>query len=48
MLELIDKGGQRCITDILNYIVLLYIEQGILTSERSTLNIRISGDGWQG
>src|SRR5262249_46882607 len=31
MLELIGKGGQRRITDILNYIVLLYIEQGILT-----------------
>ena len=45
MLESIGKGGQRRITDILNYIVPLYIEQGILTPNMSTLYIRISGDG---
>ena len=45
MLESIGKGGQRRITDILNYIIPLYIEQGILTPETSTLYIRISGDG---
>jgi hypothetical protein len=30
MLESIGKGGQRHITDILNYIIPLYIEKGIL------------------
>ncbi|GBC37712.2 hypothetical protein GLOIN_2v1775051 [Rhizophagus irregularis DAOM 181602=DAOM 197198] len=45
MLESIGKGGQRRITNILNYIVPLYIERGILTPETSTLYIRISGDG---
>src|SRR5204862_5954844 len=33
------------ITDILNYIMPLYIEQEILIPETSTLHIRISGDG---
>ncbi|GBC43602.1 hypothetical protein GLOIN_2v1768889 [Rhizophagus irregularis DAOM 181602=DAOM 197198] len=45
MLESIGKGGQRRITDILNYIIPLYIEKGILIPRRSTLHIRISGDG---
>jgi len=36
MLESIGKGGQRRITDILNYIVPLYIKQGILIPEAST------------
>ena len=45
MLESIGKGRQRRITDILNYIVPLYIKQGILIPEASTLYIRISGDG---
>ncbi|POG80140.1 hypothetical protein GLOIN_2v1521868, partial [Rhizophagus irregularis DAOM 181602=DAOM 197198] len=45
MLELIGKGGQRRITDILNYIIPLYIEKGILIPRQSTLHIRISGDG---
>ncbi|RIA80644.1 hypothetical protein C1645_838331 [Glomus cerebriforme] len=44
MLESIGKGGQCHITDILNYILPLYIEQGILTPGTSTLYIRISGD----
>jgi hypothetical protein len=40
MLELIGKGGQRCITDILNYIIPLYIEKGILIPRQSlTINI---------
>ena len=45
MLESVGKGGQRRITDILNYIVPLYIEKGILIPKMSTLHIRISGDG---
>ena len=45
MLESIGKGGQRRITDILNYIIPLYIEKGILILRQSTLHIRISGDG---
>ncbi|PKC67045.1 hypothetical protein RhiirA1_418594 [Rhizophagus irregularis] len=45
MLESIGKGGQRRITDILNYIIPLYIEKGILIPRQSTLHIRISGNG---
>ncbi|PKC56607.1 hypothetical protein RhiirA1_402006 [Rhizophagus irregularis] len=43
--ESIGKGGQRRVTDILNYIVPSYVKQGILIPEVSTLHIRISGDG---
>jgi hypothetical protein len=45
ILESVGKGGQRRIIDILNYIVPFYIKRGILIPERSTLHIRISGDG---
>ena len=45
MLESVGKGGQRRISDILNYIIPLYIEKGILIPGTSTLFIRISGDG---
>ena len=45
MLESIVKVGQRRISDVLNYIIPLYVKQGILIPEISTLHIRISGDG---
>jgi hypothetical protein len=45
MLESIGKGGQRRITNILNYIIPLYIEKGILILRVLTLYIWISGDG---
>ncbi|RGB28602.1 hypothetical protein C1646_767610 [Rhizophagus diaphanus] len=44
ILESIGKVRQHRITDILNYIILLYIEKGILIPRRSTLHIRISVD----
>jgi hypothetical protein len=45
VLESVGKGGQRRITNILNYIIPFYIKRGILIPGRSTLHIRISGDG---
>ncbi|GET00608.1 hypothetical protein GLOIN_2v1728867 [Rhizophagus clarus] len=44
MLESVGKGGQRRITNILNYIIPLYVKKGILIPRRSILHIRISGD----
>ncbi|CAG8762140.1 11071_t:CDS:2, partial [Gigaspora margarita] len=44
MLESIRKGGQRCITDILDYIISFYIKKNILIPNISTLHIRISED----
>ncbi|CAB4435084.1 unnamed protein product [Rhizophagus irregularis] len=45
ILESVGKGGQRRIVNILNYIVPFYIKREILIPGRSTLHIRISGDG---
>ncbi|GES76503.1 hypothetical protein GLOIN_2v1521868 [Rhizophagus clarus] len=45
MLKSIKKKDQHRIADILNCILPLYIEEGILIPKRSTLNIQISGDG---
>ncbi|RHZ50863.1 hypothetical protein Glove_490g31 [Diversispora epigaea] len=45
VMDYIGKGGQRRITDILNYIVPKYIEQGILIPNQSKIKLRISGDG---
>ncbi|GES82320.1 hypothetical protein GLOIN_2v1775051 [Rhizophagus clarus] len=45
MLESVGKGGQRCITNILNYIIPLYVKKGILIPRRSILHIQISGNG---
>ncbi|PKK57264.1 hypothetical protein RhiirC2_858286 [Rhizophagus irregularis] len=45
MLESVGKGGQQRITNILNYIIPFYIKWEILIPEKSTLHIRISGDG---
>ncbi|RIB27053.1 hypothetical protein C2G38_2261358 [Gigaspora rosea] len=40
----IRKGGHRRITDILNYIIPLYVQKEVLKPD-STLYLRISGDG---
>src|SRR6185437_14985642 len=45
MLESIGIGGQHYITDVLNYIISFYISKGILIPKKSTLHLRISGDG---
>ncbi|CAG8469025.1 367_t:CDS:2 [Diversispora eburnea] len=39
-----DLNGQRRITDILNYIIPKYVEQGILIPNQPTLKLHISGD----
>ncbi|RIB12607.1 hypothetical protein C2G38_2200159 [Gigaspora rosea] len=45
MLESIGMEEQHRITDILNYIIPFYVNKGILIPNKSTLHIRISGDG---